>query len=56
MPRAAQLLTQDDWEAVAATVLASPDPLFGDTVQERFGALRRQIAREARVSGQDQAS
>jgi hemerythrin-like domain-containing protein len=56
MPRAAQLLTQDDWEAVAATVSASPDPLFGDNVQERFGALRRQIAREARVSRQDQAS
>ncbi|GAB7541917.1 hemerythrin domain-containing protein [Cupriavidus sp. 8B] len=53
MPRAAQLLTQDDWAEVAATVPASPDPLFGDNVQERFKALRMQIAHEARVSRQD---
>jgi hypothetical protein len=28
----------------------SPDPLFGDSVLERFEALRRQIALDAQVS------
>jgi len=55
MPRVAQMLTEQDWAAVAATVPASPDPLFGANVLERFGALRRQIALEAQVSRQDQA-
>ena len=55
MPRVAQMLTEQDWAAVAATVPASPDPLFGDNVLERFGALRRQIALEAQVPRQDQA-
>ena len=53
MPRAAQLLTQEDWAAVAATVPAAPDPLFGDDVEARFRELRRQIALEAGVSRQD---
>jgi hemerythrin-like domain-containing protein len=53
MPRAAQLLTQEDWAAVAATVPATPDPLFGDDVEARFRELRRQIAIEARVSRHD---
>jgi hemerythrin-like domain-containing protein len=55
MPRVAQMLTEQDWAAVAATVPDSPDPLFGDNVLERFGALRRQIALEAQVPRQDQA-
>ena len=50
MPRAAELLTEEDWAAVAATVPAGPDPLFGDDVEARFRELRRQIAIEARVS------
>ena len=50
MPRAAELLTEEDWVAVAATVPAGPDPLFGDDVEARFRELRRQIAIEARVS------
>jgi hemerythrin-like domain-containing protein len=54
MPRAAQLLTQKDWDEVAATV--PPDPLFGDDVQARFRELRRQIAMEARVWRQEQVS
>ena len=50
MPRAAELLTEEDWVAVAATVPAGSDPLFGDDVEARFRELRRQIAIEARVS------
>ncbi|WP_341318348.1 hemerythrin domain-containing protein [Paraburkholderia sp. IMGN_8] len=50
MPRAAQVLTEQDWAAVDAAVPASPDPLFGDNVLERFEALRRQIALDAQVS------
>jgi hemerythrin-like domain-containing protein len=56
MPRAAQMLTEQDWIEVAATVPASPDPLFGDNVLERFGALRRHITLDAQVSRQDPAS
>ena len=50
MPRAAKLLTQEDWATVAATVPATPDPLFGDDVEARFKELRKQIALEARTS------
>ena len=53
MPRAAQLLTQEDWAAVTATVPTGPDPLFGDDVEARFRELRRQIALEAGVSRPD---
>ncbi|MDF3881059.1 hemerythrin domain-containing protein [Cupriavidus basilensis] len=52
MPRAAQLLTQDDWAAVAASVPESSDPLFGENVQERFAKLHKQICEE-RLSSQD---
>jgi hemerythrin-like domain-containing protein len=51
LPRVAQLLPH--WTEVAATVPASPDPLFGDDVEARFRELHRQIAREARVSRQE---
>ena len=50
MPRAAKLLTQEDWAAVAATVPAAADPLFGDDVEARFRELRKQIALEARAA------
>ena len=53
MPRAAQLLTQEDWAAVAATVPATSDPLFGHDVEARFRELRKQIALEVRVSQQE---
>ena len=53
MPRAAQLLTQEDWAAVAATVPAASDPLFGDDVEARFRELRKQIALGAGVSRRD---
>lgn len=49
MPRAAQVLTEQDWAAVDAAVPASPDPLFGENALERFDALRRQIALDAQV-------
>ncbi|WP_454753668.1 hemerythrin domain-containing protein [Cupriavidus necator] len=47
MPRAARLLTEEDWAEVAATVPACSDPLFGENVHERFAALRKQIDGEA---------
>lgn len=53
LPRAAQLLTVEDWAAVAAAIPTGPDPLFGDQVKARFRKLRRQIDREARGSRQD---
>ena len=53
MPRVAQLLTQEDWAAVAATVPVASDPLFGDDVEARFRELRKQIAIDVRVSRQD---
>ena len=53
MPRAAQLLTQEDWAAMAATVPAASDPLFGDDVEARFRGLRKQIAKEAPASLQE---
>ncbi len=46
VPRAAELLTRQDWAAVAA-VPARPDPLFGGDPEARFRNLRRQIALEA---------
>ena len=53
MPRAAQLLTQEDWAAVAAIAPAASDPLFGDDVEARFRELRMQIALEAGMSRQE---
>jgi len=53
MPRAAQVLTGEDWAAVAAAVPAGSDPLFGDDMLERFEGLRRQIDRVAQASRQD---
>lgn len=50
LPRAAALLTPDDWAAVIAAIPAPLDPLFGDDVTERFEQLRRQIDRAAATS------
>jgi len=47
LPLAAQLLTPDDWAAVAIAVPAGPDPLFGDDIGARYRDLRAQIARES---------
>jgi len=46
LPRAAQLLTPEDWAAVAAAVPAGFDPLFGDDIAARYRDLREQIIRE----------
>jgi hemerythrin-like domain-containing protein len=44
LPRAAELLTPEDWSAVAAAVPPGHDPLFGDQSEERYRELRRLIA------------
>ena len=44
VPRAAELLTPEDWAAVAAAVSAVPDPVFGNDVGESYRSLRRRIA------------
>ena len=48
IPRAAELLTPQDWAAVAAAVPAEIDPLFGEDIEARYRKLRRQIAVDAR--------
>lgn len=50
LPRAAQLLTKSDWQAVAAAVPRGADPVFGEESEARYRELRRYIALEARVS------
>ena len=47
IPRAVEILTPQDWAAVAAAVAAKPDPLFGEDIDARYRTLRRQIALEA---------
>ncbi len=44
VPRAEQLLTREDWDAVMAAIPAGPDPLFGEDFEPRYRELRRQIA------------
>jgi len=50
VPRAEQLLTPQDWEAVVAAVPHGPDPLFGEDFDARYRELRRQIALESKDS------
>jgi len=45
--RAAKELTREDWDAVRLAVPSVRDPLFDGDPQERYRALRRQIALEA---------
>ena len=52
MPRAAQVLTREDWAEVDDAVPASDDPLFGENVPERFAMLRKLIESEVVVSRQ----
>lgn len=47
LERARAHLTPADWAAVREGVPAMADPLFGNETQDRFKALRRQIARES---------
>ena len=44
VPRAEELLTPQDWEAVVAAIPAGTDPLFGENCEPRYRELRRQIA------------
>ncbi len=47
LPRAAQLLTDDDWADVVRQARPGADPLFGDPPEQRFVALRRRLAMDA---------
>jgi hemerythrin-like domain-containing protein len=49
-PLVMKLLQERDWAAIDATVSHIEDPLFGSNGEERYAALRQQIAREARIS------
>jgi hemerythrin-like domain-containing protein len=49
LPLAAKLLDREDWAAIEAAILQLDDPVFGKTGDERYAALRRQIAREIRA-------
>jgi hemerythrin-like domain-containing protein len=44
VPRAEELLTPQDWEAVVAAIPGGTDPLFGEDCDQRYRELRRQIA------------
>ena len=48
VPRAEQLLTPQDWEAVMAAIPNGSDPLFGEDYDVRYRELRRQIALESK--------
>jgi len=45
IPRAMELLTSEDWRAVAA-IPTELDPVFGADVDARYSELRKRIARE----------
>lgn len=47
MPRAAELLTADDWAAVAGAVPPVSDPLFGQEYEARYRELRRHVVQDA---------
>jgi len=44
LERAEKALTPEDWQAVKAAVTPRPDPIFGEHPEERYKALRREIA------------
>jgi hemerythrin-like domain-containing protein len=48
LPLAAKPLYREDWVAIEAAIRQLDDPVFGKTRDERYAALRRQIARETR--------
>jgi hemerythrin-like domain-containing protein len=50
LPLAIRLLRDSDWASIDAAILQVDDPLFGARGEERYAALRRQIARHARSS------
>jgi hemerythrin-like domain-containing protein len=50
LPLAARLLGEGDWAKIDEAISQIEDPLFGTHVEERYGALRRQIARDAQAA------
>ncbi|AYH44293.1 hemerythrin domain-containing protein [Azoarcus sp. DN11] len=46
-PRLAAALDDEDWFLVDSAIHFAADPIFGDSVQERFRALHRRIAGQA---------
>lgn len=50
LPLAAKVLDREDWVAIEAAISRVEDPVFGKTTDERYAALRRQIARDAQGS------
>ena len=51
LPLAARSLRVNDWAAVETAIRHIEDPLFGAKTEERYAALRRQIATGARFQG-----
>jgi hemerythrin-like domain-containing protein len=51
LPLAARSLRANDWAAVETAIRHIEDPLFGAKSEERYAALRRQIATGARFQG-----
>ena len=51
LPLAASSLLAHDWAAVEAAIRHIEDPLFGARSEERYAALRRQVATGARFRG-----
>jgi hemerythrin-like domain-containing protein len=47
LPLAAKLLRDKDWSKIEATIQHLADPLFGSSAEQRYAALRHEIAREA---------
>ena len=50
LPLVTSLLKQRDWSAIDDEIRHVEDPVFGKNVDERYAALRAQIAREAHIS------
>ena len=49
LPLAEKVLRAGDWASIETAIRHVDDPLFSKTGGERYAALRRQIAREART-------
>lgn len=49
LPLAAKVLRGKDWAVINAAIRHIDDPLFGKHGEERYAALRRQIARKAQA-------
>jgi hemerythrin-like domain-containing protein len=50
LPLVQSLLRQRDWSVIDAQIRHIEDPVFGKKFDERYAALRAQIAREADIS------